>query len=244
MPTEPTETSKPTETTEPINTHTLDVDTQVGLARAVLDVPDSATGSAPVGRLLLGHGAGGGVEAKDIVRVRDLALRHGWAVARVVQPWRVAGRRVAAPPPKLDQAWLEVVDAVQHEHAAFAPGTPLLLGGRSAGARVACRTRQQVAADGVLCLAFPLHPPGKPEKTRGGELAAAAEHVPVLVVQGERDPFGSPSDVRDAVREIAGDHVENVTVTAVAGDHSLSRDLEAGGSAAEHFLARWGRQQE
>jgi predicted alpha/beta-hydrolase family hydrolase len=229
---------------EPKKTETLDVDTQVGLARAVLDVPDRTTGRAPVGRLLLGHGAGGGVEAKDLVRVRDLAVGLGWAVARVVQPWRVAGKRVAAPPPKLDQAWLEVADALQQRHEAFAPGTPLVLGGRSAGARVACRTRQQLLADGVLCLAFPLHPPGKPEKTRIGELAAAAEHVPVLVIQGERDPFGSPQDVRDAVRGLVLDHVENVTVTAVAGDHSLSRDLQAVGSAAEDFLARWGREAE
>lgn len=227
-----------------MTTPTLDVDTHVGLARAVLDVPDGSPGGAPVGRLLLGHGAGGGVEAKDLARVRDVAVSRGWAVARVVQPWRVAGKRVAAPPPKLDQAWLEVVDALQQRHEAFAPGTPLVLGGRSAGARVACRTRQQLLADGVLCLSFPLHPPGKPEKTRIGELAAAAEHVPALVIQGERDPFGSPQDVRDAVRESVCDHVENVTVTAVAGDHSLSRDLEAVGSAADQFLARWTREEE
>jgi predicted alpha/beta-hydrolase family hydrolase len=226
--------------TQPIETVTLDVDTHVGLARAVLDVPDRSTGRAPVGRLLLGHGAGGGEAAKDLVRVRDVAVRLGWAVARVVQPWRVAGKRVAAPPPRLDQAWLEVAGALEQRDDAFAPGTPLLLGGRSAGARVACRTREQLLADGVLCLAFPLHPPGKPEKTRAGELTAAGEHVPVLVVQGERDPFGSPQDVRDAVREGIPDRVENVTVTPVAGDHSLSRDLDSVGSAAEYFLARWG----
>ncbi|HEX5532111.1 MAG TPA: alpha/beta family hydrolase [Actinomycetales bacterium] len=223
-----------------MDTTTLDVDTHVGLARAVVDVPDEAATMAPVGRLLLGHGAGGGEAAKDLVRVRDVALGLGWAVARVVQPWRVAGKRVAAPPPKLDEAWLEVADALQQGQEAFAPGTPLVLGGRSAGARVACRTRQQLLADGVLCLAFPLHPPGRPEKTRLGELTAVAEHVPVLVVQGERDPFGSPTDVRDAVRENLPDRVHNVAVTAVAGDHSLSRDLDAVGSAAERFLTRWG----
>jgi len=219
----------------------MDVDTQVGLARAVIDVPDRSTATTPVGRLLLGHGAGGGVEAKDLVRVRDVALDLGWAVARVVQPWRVAGKRVAVAPPKLDQAWLDVAEALQQQQAAFASGTPLVLGGRSAGARVASRTRQQLLADAVLCLAFPLHPPGKPEKTRISELTAAAEHVPVLVIQGERDPFGSPQDVRDAVQQNLPDHVENVTIAAVAGDHSLGRDLDALSAAAEQFLGCFSR---
>lgn len=206
-------------------TTTLDVDTSVGLARVHYDVPAPTT--QPAGRLLLGHGAGGGVHAKDLARTRDVALAAGWAVALVEQPWRVAGKKVAAPPPRLDVAWLEVV-ATLVEHPPFAPGPPLVLGGRSAGARVACRTVDRLGARGVLCLAFPLHPPGKPEKSRAHELALVADR-PLLVVQGERDPFGTPDDVR---RDAPGGAV----VAGVAGDHSLARDLAAVAAAVGAFL--------
>ena len=135
---------------------------------------------------MLGHGAGGGIDALDLLAARDAALALGWRVARVEQPWRVRGRKVAEAPPRLDVAWVDVL--------ATLPADLLVVGGRSAGARVACRTAVQVGADGVLCLAFPLHPPGRPDKTRWPELAAV--QVPVLVVQGDRDAFGVPAQAR------------------------------------------------
>jgi predicted alpha/beta-hydrolase family hydrolase len=131
---------------------------------------------------VLGHGAGGGVDTVDLHAARDAALELGYRVALVEQPWRLKGKKVAEPPPKLDAAWVDVLAALE--------GAPLVVGGRSAGARVACRTAATVGADAVLCLAFPLHPPGKPEKSRLDELAAVV--VPVLVVQGDRDAFGVP----------------------------------------------------
>ncbi len=132
--------------------------------------------------LVLGHGAGGGVDAVDLVAASEAALGLGWRVALVEQPWRVRGRKVAEAPARLDQAWIAVLSALQ--------GSPLVVGGRSAGARVACRTAAQVGADAVLCLAFPLHPPGRPERSRLPELTGVV--VPTLVVQGERDAFGVP----------------------------------------------------
>ena len=132
--------------------------------------------------LVLGHGAGGGVDAVDLLAARDAGLAAGYRVALVEQPWRVRGRKVAEAPPRLDAAWVDVLAAL--------PGRPLVVGGRSAGARVACRTAGQVGATAVLCLAFPLHPPGRPERSRLPELEAVA--VPVLVVQGDRDAFGVP----------------------------------------------------
>lgn len=152
-----------------------DVPTAVGTAR----IHVSGSGS---GLLVLGHGAGGGVDALDLQAAGRAAREVGWRVALVEQPWRVRGRRVAEAPPRLDAAWVDVL-ATLH-------GSPLVAGGRSAGARVACRTAGQVHADAVLCLAFPLHPPGRPEKSRLGELAAVS--VPHLVVQGSRDAFGVP----------------------------------------------------
>jgi predicted alpha/beta-hydrolase family hydrolase len=140
--------------------------------------------------LVLGHGAGGGVGSPDLVAARDKALELGFTVALVEQPYRVAGRRSPAPAPQLDAAWLAVVSQLR---ARRLRGLEIVCGGRSSGARVACRTAAEVGAVGVLCLAFPLHPPGRggdPSKSRLFELEAPA--VPVLVVQGERDPFGIP----------------------------------------------------
>lgn len=134
------------------------------------------------GLLVLGHGAGGGVGALDLLAARDAAHALGWRVALVEQPWRVRGRKVAEAPPRLDAAWVEVLATLR--------GAPLVVGGRSAGARVACRTAAQVGAGAVLCLAFPLHPPGRPERSRLPELEQV--EVPVLVVQGDRDAFGVP----------------------------------------------------
>ena len=156
----------------------LDVSTPVGAARAVLE------GGRGRGRLVLGHGAGGGIDAPDLLAARDAATALGLQVVRVEQPWRVAGRRVAAAPARLDTAWRAVVAALPP-----VPG-PLLLGGRSAGARVACRTAAELGAEGVLALAFPLRPPGRPDRGRGHELLLPSG--PRLVVQGERDAFGVP----------------------------------------------------
>ena len=144
---------------------------------------------APRALLVLGHGAGGGVTAPDLVTAAEVAVAAGVSVALVEQPYRVAGRKSPAPAHQLDAAWLAVVEALRGEE-------PVLCGGRSSGARVACRTAAGTGAAGVLCLAFPLHPPGRPEKTRLGELEAV--EVPVLIVQGESDPFGMPPEAPGA----------------------------------------------
>ncbi|MET7989937.1 alpha/beta family hydrolase [Amycolatopsis sp. NPDC005232] len=194
---------------------TLEIDTPHGPARAELHC---AKDGAAV--LLLGHGAGGGIGAKDLVAVARAAKAAGVHVALVEQPYRVAGRRAPAPANQLDTAWLAVAD----ELSAHFDDLPLVFGGRSSGARVACRTASAGQAVAVLCLAFPEHPPGRPEKTRQPELDAV--EVPTLVVQGERDPFGRPS---------AGPHHE---VVMVSGDHTLSADLDAVSRAAAEWLGR------
>lgn len=152
-----------------------EIRTAIGVAR----VHESGSGQ-PL--LVLGHGAGGGIDALDLVAAQEAAHDLGWRVALVEQPWRVRGAKVAEAPARLDAAWREVL-ATLH-------GEPLIVGGRSAGARVACRTATVTGADAVLCLAFPLHPPGRPDKTRLPELQAIT--LPLLVVQGGRDPFGIP----------------------------------------------------
>jgi predicted alpha/beta-hydrolase family hydrolase len=139
------------------------------------------------GLLVLGHGAAGDVDAADLVAVRDAVVRADFAVARVTQPYRVGGRRPPPAAPVLDEAWVAVVTAVRSR---FAASTPLIVGGRSSGARVACRTARQLGAAGVLALAFPLHPPGRPEVTRSNELDPG---VTTLVINGDRDPFGVPA---------------------------------------------------
>lgn len=208
----------------------LDLDSSLGPGRAHLDVPAAPGG--PVGRLLLGHGAGGGVQAPDLLLARDAAVAAGWAVARVEQPWRVAGRRVAPRPAALDAAWMDMVPALLRPGTGPLAGTtPVVQGGRSAGARVACRTRAALAARGVpcvavLCLAFPLRYPGRPQPDRSAELPV---DVPVLVVQGERDPFGGPPDVRSLAPA-------NVQVVPVAGDHSLRSDRACLRAAVTGFL--------
>ena len=136
-------------------------------------------------RLVLGHGAGGGVDAPDLLAARDAALELGLQVVRVEQPWRVRGQRVAEAPARLDAAWRAVLAALAPDQAG-----PLVVGGRSAGARVACRTAADTGALGVLALAFPLHPPRHPERSRFDELVLPP--VPRLVVQGARDAFGVP----------------------------------------------------
>jgi predicted alpha/beta-hydrolase family hydrolase len=138
---------------------------------------------------VLGHGASGGVDAIDLLAVRDAALVAGYAVARVTQPYRVQGRRAPAPAHQLDTAWVAVIADI---HRQVGEAVPLIVGGRSSGARVAARTAAQVQATGVLALAFPLHPPGKPSTTRAGELDPAR---PTLVINGDADPFGVPDPV-------------------------------------------------
>lgn len=170
-----------------------EIDTPHGPARAHLQPADGARAL-----LILGHGAGGGVTAPDLVTAAEVADAAGVSVALIEQPYRVAGRKSPAPAHQLDAAWLAVVAALRGEE-------PVLCGGRSSGARVACRTAAETGAAGILCLAFPLHPPGRPEKTRLGELEAV--EVPVLIVQGESDPFGMPPEApgREVVR-LRGNH--------------------------------------
>ena len=193
----------------------IEVATPHGPARYERHDPDGV----PRGLLVLGHGAGGGIGAPDLVAARDAAVALGVAVALVEQPYRVAGRRSPAPAGQLDVAWLAVLGALE------APG-PLLVGGRSSGARVACRTAEAAGAAGVLCLAFPLHPPGRPEKTRLGELDAVT--APVLIVQGERDPFGMPPAAPG--RE----------VVVVPGTHSLRSGARIAAAVTDWLTARLG----
>jgi len=171
--------------------------------------------------LVLGHGAGGGIGAPDLTRAASVAQAAGLGTVLVEQPYRVAGRKSPAPAHQLDTAWLAVIADLRGRVVAEGP---LITGGRSSGARVACRTAAESGADAVLCLAFPEHPPGKPEKSRQGELDAV--DMPVLVVQGESDPFGLPTPA--PVREIV----------TVKGNHSLKADLNAVGAAVADWLAR------
>jgi len=193
----------------------IPIETAYGPARVYLHCAEE--GEAV---LMLGHGAGGGLGAKDLVAVTRAARDAGVHVALVEQPYKVAGRRAPAPANQLDTAWLTVAD----ELSARFDGLPFVFGGRSSGARVACRTASAGQAVAVLCLAFPEHPPGRPEKTRQPEFDAV--EVPTLVIQGERDPFGRPKP---------GPHQELVLVD---GDHSLAKDLETISRAATEWLAR------
>lgn len=152
--------------------------------------------------LALGHGAGGGIEARDLRALAEALPGHGVTVALVEQPWRVAGKKVAPAPKTLDTGWRGVWPALAE------PGLPVVSGGRSAGARVACRTAAGLGAHAVLALSFPLHPPGRPEKSRAEELLGAG--VPTLVVQGGNDPFGRPEEFPQGGFELVevpyGDH--------------------------------------
>jgi predicted alpha/beta-hydrolase family hydrolase len=181
----------------------VEVDTPHGPARVFVRAANE-----PRAALVLGHGAGGGVNARDIVAASGTALSLGFSVALVEQPYRVAGRRSPAPAHQLDAAWTAVLGQLG---AGELRDLPIVAGGRSSGARVACRTAQATGAIGVLCLAFPLQPPRRegaaPAPSRLAELDAVT--VPVLIVQGARDPFGMPPDA--ARREVA----------VVQGDHSL-----------------------
>jgi predicted alpha/beta-hydrolase family hydrolase len=189
----------------------IEVDTPHGPARAHMHAV-----ADPRLAVVLGHGAGGGVAAKDLTRATKAANDAGATVVLVEQPYRVAGRKSPAPVHQLDAAWIATIEQLPIE------GLPLVTGGRSAGARVACRTAHATKARGVLCLAFPLHPPGRPEKSRLEELEQVDR--PVLIVQGESDPFGMPPAAPE--RE----------VVKVPGNHSLTGDLETLGGAVSRWL--------
>ncbi len=195
----------------------MEIATPSGPARVELDDPGD-----PAFLLVMTHGANGGVDTPDLKAVRAVALDLGGAVARVLQPFRVAGRRAPGSEARQDEAWLTVVAALRERFGDL----PLVQCGRSNGARVACRTAVKASARGVIALAFPLHPPGRPEHSRAEELRQAA--VEVVVVSGERDPFGVP-DPADATR-----------VHVLPGEgHALARDPSQIGRIAAGWLRRW-----
>ncbi len=196
----------------------LDIETPAGPARVHLHAA-----LHPVGALILGHGAGGGVAARDLLAATDVAVALGISVGLVEQPYRVAGRRSPPPAGRLDTAWTAIVG---HLGESCLAGLPVIVGGRSSGARVACRTADATSAVGVLCLAFPLQPAaratGAQATSRLPELDGV--DVPVLVVQGARDPFGMPPPGPQR------------TVVEVAGDHGLKADLPAVSLAIRAWL--------
>ncbi len=193
----------------------MQISTGAGPARAEIDRPTTAAFL-----LLMTHGAGGGVDTRDLLAVRDAAVGLGGVVARILQPYRVRGARAPGAPGPQDAAWLEIVAAVSADY----PDLPLVQGGRSNGARVACRTAVAAGARAVVALAFPLHPPGRPEQSRADELRGAG--VRVLVVNGERDPFGIPA------------HEDAERVVVLPGEtHALTRNPAAVGAAVGSWLA-------
>jgi predicted alpha/beta-hydrolase family hydrolase len=196
----------------------VQIDTPSGPARAHLHPAKDARAA-----LVLGHGAGAGIDGPDLVAATQAAVGEGFSVALVEQPYRVAGRRAPAPAKRLDEAWITVIE---HLRANELTGLPLVAGGRSLGARIACRTAEETGAAGVLCLAFPLLPPRrgeKPPQSRLPELEAVK--VPVLIVQGENDRFGMPPEGPDR------------RVVEVRGDHGLKSDPDAIGGAVAAWLS-------
>lgn len=201
-----------------MSTRTESVETPAGEARITWH-PAPARGARLV--LALGHGAGGGIEARDLQALAAALPAQGVTVALVEQPWRVAGKKVAAAPKVLDEGWRALWPALAE------PGLPVVSGGRSAGARVACRTAAELGAAGVLALAFPLHPPGRPEKSRAEELLGAG--APTLVLQGGRDPFGRPGEFPER-----GGHEAPYELVEVAfGDHGFAVPKKIGPTQEE-----------
>lgn len=191
----------------------IDIETPSGLGRA--HVYPAADARAV---LVLGHGAGGGVSAPDLQLAATVGNEHGVTVALIEQPYRVAGRKAPAPPAQADAAFTALCNALRHT------GSPLLVGGRSYGSRVACRTADELGAAGVLCLAFPVHPPGRPEQSRQPELSGV--QVPTLVIQGASDPFGMPAGA------------PNIEIVTVAGDHGLKKEHATIRAAIGEWLNR------
>jgi uncharacterized protein len=192
----------------------IEIETPQGTARVLLQ-----HALEPKGALILGHGAGGSVSSPDLQVATRVALEEDFSVALVEQPYRVAGRSNAPPAPKLDEAWLAVMQELAFD-------LPAIVGGRSSGARVACRTAEAVGAVGVLCLAFPLQPPARASGTvpdsRLSELEAV--QVPVLVVQGQNDQFGVPPEGPKR------------KVVVLEGDHGLKKDPAGLGEAVRAWL--------
>ncbi|MGW1190631.1 alpha/beta hydrolase family protein [Streptomyces sp. NPDC002559] len=196
------------------------VGTDAGPARITWFPATDATGTAGARFVLaLGHGAGGGIEARDLRALAAALPAHGVTVALVEQPWRVAGKKLAPAPKTLDTGWRGVWPALA------AAGPPVVAGGRSAGARVACRTAAELGARAVLALAFPLHPPGKPEKSREDELLGTG--VPTLVVQGGNDPFGRPAEFSPGTPGTYG------IAEVPYGDHGFAVPKKAGTTQEE-----------
>ncbi|WFF01280.1 alpha/beta family hydrolase [Micromonospora sp. WMMD964] len=194
-------------------------DTPRGPAGITTDLPTRPATAL----LVLGHGAGGSVDAPDLLAVRDASVAAGLVVVRVTQPYRVAGRRAPAPASHLDEAWTAVLAVLRERHADL---STVLVGGRSSGARVACRTARAVGAAGVVALAFPLHPPGRPERSRAAELGTG---LPTLVVNGDRDPFGTPEPT------------PGVQVVSRPGEtHDLRRDPVGTAAAVRDWLRAQG----
>jgi predicted alpha/beta-hydrolase family hydrolase len=201
--------------------HVEEIMTAAGPARVVFDQPG---GGAPSFLVVLTHGAGGTPDTADVLAVRDAARELGAATALVTQPYRVKGARAPGSAPKQDAAWAEVVEVLRGETARDGARLPLVQCGRSNGARVACRTARQLGAAGVIALAFPLHPPGQPGKSRDAELRGAGTSV--LVVNGDRDPFGVPEPD------------EMTSVVILPGEtHALSRRPAAVGVAVVNWLS-------
>ncbi len=202
----------------------IDVPTPHGIARVRLEAGELAERSNRPLALVLGHGAGGGVGSTDLRAATEAAVALGLTVALVEQPYRVAGRRSPPAARQLDTAWLAVMDALSSGPLA---GYRCIVGGRSSGARVACRTAELAGAAGVVCLAFPLLPPGPARqgdasKSRLAELEAVPASIPVLIVQGQSDPFGMPPPG------------ENRSVVAIGGSHTLSS-----GKAVRSAVSPW-----
>lgn len=213
------------------------IDTPPGPARVHIERPSrqgdrggrgTSPSRGPRGSVVVSHGAGGGIDAADLVVLRAL-VDDGWTYVRVEQPWRVAGKKVATPPKTLDAAWVPVIGSLTSGR--WALPRPLVVGGRSAGARVACRTAVEVGAAAVLALSFPLHPPNNPDRSRAPEAQLVLDAgLPLCVIQGERDPFGRPDDVRSALGPVPA-------ITGVPGDHSLARGAEQVLAAVRSWLA-------
>jgi predicted alpha/beta-hydrolase family hydrolase len=210
----------------PVRKTVKEIHTPVGMARAHLWRP-----LRPCGAVVLGHGAGGSSWSADLLSLTSLTA-DGWLVVLVEQPWRVAGRRVATPAAQLDVAWLAVMAALTSGRGRLP--RPWVVGGRSAGARVACRTAAAASADAVLALSFPLAPPGKPGRSRAAEaLLVTGAGTPLAVIQGEKDPFGGPADLRSAL----GSGAE---VLQARGNHSFTRTPTDVLTLARTFLADLG----